>query len=66
MSRLLVPGGAQSRIAFWLHTVASHQEEHTTVSGEALRSISVPDRVDSRLGTHDFVDGFPTEIEPLG
>ncbi len=37
-----------------------------TVSGEALRSISVPDRVDSRLGTHDFVDGFPTEIEPLG
>jgi hypothetical protein len=35
------------------------------VSGEALRSISVPDRVVSRLGTLDFVDGFPSEIEAL-
>jgi hypothetical protein len=31
-----------------------------TVSGETLRSISTPERVDSRLGTLDFVDGFPS------
>jgi hypothetical protein len=31
-----------------------------TVSAETLRSISTPERVDSRLGTLDFVDGFPS------
>jgi hypothetical protein len=31
-----------------------------TVSGETLSSISTPERVDSRLGTLDFVDGFPS------
>jgi hypothetical protein len=31
-----------------------------TVSGEALRSISTPERVDSRLGALDYVDGFPS------
>jgi hypothetical protein len=31
-----------------------------TVSGETLDSISTPERVDSRLGTLDFVDGFPS------
>jgi hypothetical protein len=30
------------------------------VPAETLRSISTPDRVDSRLGTLDFVDGFPS------
>jgi hypothetical protein len=30
------------------------------VSAETLRSISTPDRVGSRLGTLDFVDGFPS------
>ena len=30
------------------------------VPAETLRSISSPDRVDSRLGTLDFVDGFPS------
>jgi hypothetical protein len=30
------------------------------VPAETLRSISAPDRVDSRLGTMDFVDGFPS------
>jgi hypothetical protein len=31
-----------------------------TVSADTLRSISTPDRVDSRLGTLEFVDGFPS------
>ena len=31
-----------------------------TVSSKTLRSISTPERVDSRLGTLDFVDGFPS------
>ena len=31
------------------------------VSAETLRSISTPDRVESRLGTLEFVDGAPTE-----
>ena len=31
-----------------------------TVSGETLRSISAPDQLDSRLGTLEFVDGFPS------
>ena len=31
-----------------------------TVSGETLRSISAPERLDSRLGTLDFVDGCPS------
>jgi len=31
------------------------------VSAETLRSISTPDRVESRLGTLEFVDGAPTK-----
>ena len=31
-----------------------------TVSGETLRSISTPERVDSRLGALEFVDGVPS------
>jgi hypothetical protein len=31
-----------------------------TVSSETLHSISTQERVDSRLGTLDFVDGFPS------
>jgi hypothetical protein len=31
-----------------------------SVSAEALRSISTPERVESRLGTLEFVDGFPS------
>ena len=31
------------------------------VSAETLRSISTPDRVDSRLGTLEFRDGAPTK-----
>ena len=31
-----------------------------TVSGETLHSISTPERVDSRLGTLEYVDGFPS------
>ena len=31
-----------------------------TVSSETLRSISTPDRLDSRLGTLEFNDGAPT------
>jgi hypothetical protein len=31
------------------------------VSAEALKSVSTPDRVESRLGTLDFDDGAPTE-----
>jgi hypothetical protein len=31
------------------------------VSAETLRSISTPDRVESRLGTLEFRDGAPTE-----
>jgi hypothetical protein len=31
-----------------------------SVSTETIRSISTPERVDSRLGTLDFVDGFPS------
>jgi hypothetical protein len=31
-----------------------------TVSGQALRSSSAPEHVDSRLGTLDYVDGFPS------
>lgn len=31
------------------------------VSVETLRSISTPDRVESRLGTLEFDDGAPTE-----
>jgi len=31
------------------------------VSAETLKSISTPDRVESRLGTLEFVDGAPTE-----
>ena len=30
-----------------------------TVSSETLRSISTPDKLDSRLGTLEFVDGVP-------
>ena len=31
-----------------------------TVSSETLRSISTPDRLETRLGTLEFVDGVPT------
>ena len=31
------------------------------VSAETLRSISTPDRVESRLGTLEFTDGAPTK-----
>ena len=31
------------------------------VSAETLRSISTPDRVESRLGTLEFNDGAPTK-----
>jgi hypothetical protein len=31
-----------------------------TVSGETLRLISTPDRVESRLGTLEFVEGVPS------
>ena len=31
-----------------------------TVSTETLRSISTPERLDSRLGTLEFVDGVPS------
>ena len=31
-----------------------------TVSNETLRSISTPEKVDSRLGTLEYVDGFPS------
>ena len=31
------------------------------VSAETLRSISTPDRVESRLGTLEFRDGAPTK-----
>ena len=31
-----------------------------TVSSETLRSISTPERLDSRLGTLEFVDGVPS------
>jgi hypothetical protein len=31
-----------------------------TVSSETLHSISTPERIDSRLGTLDFVDGRPS------
>ena len=36
------------------------------VSAEAVGSISTPDRVESRLGRMDYVDGFPsrTTSEP--
>jgi hypothetical protein len=40
-----------------------------TVSRETLDSISTPERVESRIGTLDFVDGFPSpqsEIELVG
>ena len=30
------------------------------VSGETLHSISMPERVDGRLATLGFVDGFPS------
>ena len=30
-----------------------------TVSSETVRSISAPDRLESRIGGLDFVDGFP-------
>jgi hypothetical protein len=33
---------------------------HQGVSAETLRSISTPDKVESRLGTLEFVDGAPT------
>ena len=31
-----------------------------TVSSETVRSISAPDRLESRIGGLDFVDGFPS------
>jgi len=31
-----------------------------TVSTETLESIATPQQIDSRLGTLDFVDGFPS------
>ena len=31
-----------------------------TVSTETLESISTPEKVDTRLGTLDFVDGVPS------
>ena len=31
------------------------------VSAETLRSVSTPDRVESRLGTLEFRDGAPTK-----
>jgi hypothetical protein len=31
-----------------------------TVSSETVRSISTPDRLDSRIGGLDFIDGFPS------
>ncbi|MDA0166302.1 hypothetical protein OM076_38915, partial [Solirubrobacter ginsenosidimutans] len=31
-----------------------------TVSAETFRSISTPPQVESRLGTFDYVDGFPS------
>ena len=34
---------------------------HDGVSAETLRSISTPDRVESRLGTLEFRDGLPTK-----
>ena len=33
-----------------------------TVSSETLRSISTPERLDSRLGTLEFVDGAPSKV----
>ena len=36
-----------------------------TVTSETLSSIAAPEQLDSRLGTLDFVDGFPSEIEAL-
>ena len=32
------------------------------VSSETLRSISTPERLDSRLGTLEFVDGAPSKV----
>jgi hypothetical protein len=34
--------------------------EQKGVSAETVRSLSTPDRVDSRLGPFDYVDGFPS------
>jgi hypothetical protein len=34
--------------------------DQTGVSAEVLRSISTSDRVETRLGTLDYVDGFPS------
>ena len=39
----------------------AEQTPVTAVSKEELASISTPDRVESRLGTLEFVDGAPTE-----
>ena len=31
-----------------------------TVSSATLRSLSTPDQLETRLGTHEFVDGMPS------
>jgi hypothetical protein len=54
------PRGLQNRIAFWLRADVNHQELQMTASGETLRSISEPDRLDSRVGTLESVDGVPS------
>ena len=41
-------------------TSVIHGEPDMTVSSETLRSISTPERFESRLGTLEFVDGVPT------
>jgi hypothetical protein len=40
--------------------VANDRGYQMTVSSETLHPISAHDRVDSRLGTLEFVDGFPS------
>ena len=39
---------------------SDEDEDEEEVSAETLRSISTPDRVDSRLGTLEFDDGAPS------